>query len=31
MIQSQHGGMTQIVVLPVIENAQLNAVLAWYL
>ncbi len=24
-------GMTQIVMLPVIENAQLNAVLAWYL
>ena len=24
-------GMNQIVVLPVIENAQLKAVLAWYL
>jgi hypothetical protein len=24
-------GLNQIIVLPVIENAQLKAVLAWYL
>ena len=29
--QARTAGMNQIVVLPVIENALLKAVLAWYL